>query len=444
MTSGPFFKKILFFSFPLMLTGVLQLIYNAADVVVVGRFAGATSLAAVGSTSSLVNLIVNLFMGLATGAGVITAKHIGAALAEKTQKAVHTAMALSIISGFAVAFIGFFFSEKFLMLMGTPDDVLPLATTYLKIYFLGAPGSLVYNFGAAIVRSTGDTKRPLYILTFAGLVNIILNLVLVIVFHLDVAGVAIATITAQYISAVFIVLRLVNLENVCRLNIKRIKLHKEELKEILTVGLPAGLQNSLFSLSNVLIQSTINTFGSSAMAGNTAAQNCDSFIYTCANAVAQTSMTFSSQNMGAKKYHNLKKIYFMCLGFTFVIGVVFGGLALIFPDEILGIFSTDPTVIEFGKSRIYVIMSTYFLCCLMDVAAYQVRGMGRSLEPMIISLLGACGIRVLWIYTGYQLDKTLPNLYLSYPISWLITFVALFILFVVIDKKLKKQTSTQN
>lgn len=443
MTAGPFFKKILFFSFPLMLTGVLQLIYNAADVVVVGRFAGATSLAAVGSTSSLVNLIVNLFMGLATGAGVITAKHIGAALAEKTQKAVHTAMALSIISGFLVALIGFFFSGKFLVLMGTPDDVLPLATTYLKIYFLGAPGSLVYNFGAAVVRSTGDTKRPLYILTFSGLVNIILNLILVIVFHLDVAGVAIATITAQYISAVFIVLRLVNLENVCRLNIKRIKLHKDELKEILTVGLPAGLQNSLFSLSNVLIQSTINTFGSSAMAGNTAAQNCDSFIYTCANAVAQTSMTFSSQNMGAKKYHNLKKIYFMCLGFTFVIGVVFGGLALIFPDEILGIFSTDPTVIEFGKSRIYVIMSTYFLCCLMDVAAYQVRGMGRSLEPMIISLLGACGIRVLWIYTGYQLDKTLPNLYLSYPISWLITFVALFILFIVIDKKLKKQATVE-
>lgn len=443
MTAGPFFKKLLFFSFPLMLTGVLQLIYNAADVVVVGRFAGATSLAAVGSTSSLVNLIVNLFMGLATGAGVITAKHIGAALAEKTQKAVHTAMALSIISGFLVAFIGFFFSGKFLVLMGTPDDVLPLATTYLKIYFLGAPGSLVYNFGAAVVRSTGDTKRPLYILTFSGLVNIILNLILVIVFQLDVAGVAIATITAQYISAVFIVLRLVNLENVCRLNIKKIKLHKDELKEILTVGLPAGLQNSLFSLSNVLIQSTINTFGSSAMAGNTAAQNCDSFIYTCANAVAQTSMTFSSQNMGAKKYHNLKKIYYMCLGFTFVIGVVFGGLALIFPDEILGIFSTDPTVIEFGKSRIYVIMSTYFLCCLMDVAAYQVRGMGRSLEPMIISLLGACGIRVLWIYTGYQLDKTLPNLYLSYPISWLITFIALFILFIVIDKKLKKQAAVE-
>lgn len=440
MTQGPFFKKIVLFSFPLMLTGILQLIYNAADVIVVGRFAGSASLAAVGSTSSLVNLIVNLFVGLATGAGVVAARHIGAGLGEKIHKCVHTAMALGLISGFAVALIGFFLSGEFLILMGTPDDVLPLATTYLKIYFLGAPGSLVYNFGAAIVRSTGDTKRPLYFLMVSGIVNIVLNLVLVIVFHLDVAGVAIATIVAQYISAVLIVLRLVNLENACRLNIKKIKIYNTEIKEILRIGLPTGIQNSLFSLSNVLIQSTINTFGSAAMAGNTAAQNCDSFIYTGANAIAQTSMTFSSQNMGAKKYYNLKKIYFMCLAFTFVLGVVLGGAALIFPDEILGIFSTDPTVIEYGKSRIDVLMSTYFLCCLMDVAAYQVRGMGRSLEPMIISLLGACGIRVLWIYTGYQLDKTLPNLYLSYPISWLITFAALFILFVVIDKKLKKQS----
>ncbi len=443
MTTGPFFKKILVFSVPLMLTGVLQLIYNAADVMVVGRFAGSTSLAAVGSTSSLVNLIINLFIGLSTGAGVVTARHIGAGEGEKTHRSVHTAMAIGVASGFAVGVFGYCFAGKFLALMGTPDDVLPLATLYLQIYFLGAPGSLVYNFGASIVRATGDTKRPLFILTFAGLVNVILNLVLVIVFKLDVAGVAIATVVSQYISAVFIVIRLTHLENACRLKLNKIKIYKDELKLIVKIGLPAGFQNSLFSLSNVLIQSTINTFGSSAMAGNTAAQNCDSFIYTCANAVAQTSMTFSSQNMGAKKYHNLKKIYFMCLAFSLVIGVVFGAVALIFPDEILGIFSTDPVVIEYGKSRIYVIMSTYFLCCVMDVAAYQVRGMGRSLEPMIISLLGACGLRILWLYTGYQLDKTLPNLYLSYPISWLITFAALFILFVVIDKKLKKKATVQ-
>ena len=441
MTTGPFFKKILIFSIPLMLTGVLQLIYNAADVMVVGRFAGSTSLAAVGSTSSLVNLIINLFIGLSTGAGVVTARHIGAAEGKKIHQSVHTAMAISLVSGFAVGAFGYFFSEKFLTLMGTPDDVLPLATPYLQIYFLGAPGSLVYNFGASIVRATGDTKRPLYILSFTGLINVALNLVLVIVFHMNVAGVAIATIVAQYVSAILIVIRLAHLENACRLKLNKIKIYKDELISIIKIGLPAGVQSSLFSFSNVLIQSTINSFGSIAMAGNTAAQNVDAIVYTCTNAVAQTAMTFTSQNIGAKKYENLRKVYFMCLGLAFGISITLGAVGLIFPEQLVGIFTTDPQVVEIGKTRVYIMMSTYFVCSLMDVAGCQIRGMGKSVEPMVITLLGACGLRVLWLYTGFPLNKTLWNLYLSYPISWAVTFIALFICYFVFEKRLKKTRS---
>lgn len=439
MTTGPFFRKILIFSIPLMLTGVLQLIYNAADIMVVGRFAGSESLAAVGSTSSLVNLIINLFVGLSTGAGVVTARHIGANSNNRIHKSVHTAMAISVASGIAVGLFGIFLSGKLLALMGTPENVLPLATLYLKIYFLGAPASLVYNFGASIIRATGDTKRPLIILGLTGIVNVVLNVVLVVGFHFNVAGVAIATIVAQFISAVLIVVRLKNIENACRLNFKKIRIHKEELRDILRIGLPAGFQSSLFSFSNVLIQSTINTYGSIAMAGNTAAQNADAIIYTCTNAVAQTAMTFSSQNIGARKYENLRKVYFMCMGFAFLISLCLGAIGLIFPEHIIGIFTTDAQVIEIGKERLYIMMTTYFLCSLMDVSGCQLRGMGKSIEPMIITLLGACGIRVLWLYTGYPLKQELWNLYISYPISWGITFVALFICFFVFEKRIKRK-----
>lgn len=442
MTSGPFLKKILKFSVPLMITGMLQLVYNAADVMVVGRFAGSDNLAAVGSTSSLVNLIINLFIGLSTGAGVLTARYIGAKQPEKTAKCVHTAMALSVISGFVVGVFGFLFSSTFLRLMGTPEQILPLACLYLKIYFLGAPGSLIYNFGASVVRATGDTKRPLYILSFTGIINVVLNLILVIVFHLDVAGVAIATITAQYISAIFIVIRLTKLKNECQLRIKHITIYKDMLKKIIKIGLPAGIQSSLFSFSNVLIQSTINGFGAVAMAGNTAAQNADALIYTCTNAIAQTTMTFASQNLGARKYENLRKILFKCLGLALFLSVSIGAVGLLFPDEIIGIFTSEQDVVESGKSRLYIMMSTYFICSVMDVSGYQLRGMGKSLEPMIITLIGTCGLRVLWLYTGFTLNKVLWNVYLGYPISWFITFAALFIAFFVFEKRLLKKTQS--
>ena len=406
---------------------------------VVGRFAGSESLAAVGSTSSLINLIINLFIGLSTGAGVVTARNIGAEETERTQKSVHTAMTVSLISGLAVGLFGFFFASKFLQLMGTPENVLPLASLYLKIYFLGAPGSLVYNFGASILRATGDTKRPLVILSLTGIVNVALNLVLVIVFHLNVAGVAIATIVAQYLSALFIVIRLLRMDNICRLKLSKLRIYKTELIRIIKIGVPAGLQSSLFSFSNVLIQSSINSFGSIAMAGNTAAQNADAIIYVCTNSVAQTAMTFSSQNMGAMKYKNLRKVFFMCMGIALFFSVSLGGISLLFPEQIIGIFTTEAEVIEIGKQRLVILMTTYFMCSLMDVAGCQIRGMGRSLEPMIITLLGACGIRILWLYTGFRLNPQLWNLYISYPISWTLTFIALFICYIVIEKKLKKR-----
>ncbi|MBO7179755.1 MAG: MATE family efflux transporter, partial [Clostridia bacterium] len=378
MTNGPFLKKILRFSLPLVLTGLLQMIYNTADIIVVGRFAGGTALAAVGATSSLVNLILNVFLGMSMGSGVMTAKYIGARDEDSVKRCVHSAMLLSILSGIFVAIFGFVFSEQLLVMMDSPADVLPLSKLYLQIFFLGAPAGMVFNFGASIVRATGDTKKPLLILSMSGIVNIVLNLILVINFHMSVAGVAIATITSQYISATCILFVLFKMKNACKLTLKKLRFHKEELKRILYVGIPAGIQNSLFSVSNVIIQTTVNSFGSIAMAGIAAGSNVDSFIYTCTNAVSQTTMTFSSQNFGAKKYENFNKIYFRCVVLTIAIAGAMGALGVIFKEFFVGTFSTDPAVIEIGAQRLTLILPFYFFCSLMDVGAGQLRGMGKS------------------------------------------------------------------
>ncbi len=439
MTKGPFLKKILVFSVPLMLTGLLQLAYNSADVIVVGRFVGKEALAAVGSTGSLVNLFLNVFLGLSMGAGVMTARHIGERNEKNVHECVHTAMLLSVICGVFIGTVGFFASSQMLRLMGVPDDVMSLASLYLKIYFLGSPGLLVYNFGASIVRATGDTKRPLYILTFAGAVNVVLNLILVIFFHMGVSGVAIATIVSQYISAIFIVVYLLKMPNACRLIFKELRIHKAEIKSILRLGLPAGIQNSLFSVSNVIIQSTVNSFGSVAMAGIAAGSNFDSYVYTCTNAIAQTTMNFASQNMGARKYSNIGKVYRYCLIITVVIGVSMGNLGCLFGNQIVGLFSDDPEVIAIGADRLMLIMPLYFFCSLMDVAASQIRGMGKSIEPMIVSLLGACGIRIFWIYFILPLNHTLTFLYWSYPVSWSVTFFVQFALYFILKHQMKKK-----
>lgn len=438
MTSGPFLKKILVFSVPLILTGLLQLAYNTADVIVVGRFVGKEALAAVGSTGSLVNLFLNVFLGLSMGSGVMVARHIGEKSDVKVHECSHTAMLLSVISGFLIGTLGFLGSGFMLRLMKVPDDVIELATLYLKIYFLGSPGLMVYNFGAAIVRATGDTKRPLFILTCSGLVNVVLNLVLIIVFHMGVSGVAIATIVSQYISAVFIVLYLIKINNPCRLIISKLKIYKKELKEILMIGLPAGIQSSLFSISNVIIQSTVNSFGSVAMAGIAAGSNYDSYIYTCTNAIAQTTMTFSSQNYGAKKFMNIGKVYRYCMLLAFVFSVALGALGFFCGDTIVSFFSDDAEVIAIGADRLKMIMPFYFFCSLMDVAASQLRGMGKSFEPMIVSLVGACGTRLFWVFCILPLNRTLVNLYWSYPVSWALTFFVQFTLYFVVRNKMKR------
>lgn len=436
MTKGPWLKKILIFSLPLMLTGLLQMLYNTADIVVVGRFAGAASLAAVGATSSLINLILNIFLGMAMGSGVMSARYIGAEDDNRLSKCVHTAMSLSIICGIFVSIFGFFMSEKLLILMDSPADVLPLSTLYLQIYFLGAPASLVYNFGAAVVRSTGDTKRPLYILTSTGFINIGLNLLLVINFNMGVAGVAIATITAQYVSAILIVIRLFRIEGACRLSLKKLKLHSQELKKILLIGVPAGIQNSLFSFSNVVIQSTVNSFGSTAMSGITAGSNFESFIYICTNAISQTTMTFSSQNMGARKYDNLGKVYKRCILLAILIGGGMSVIGIIFRNQVVGIFSTDPAVIEIGAARLAMILPFYSFCSLMDLGGSQLRGMGKSFEPMFITLMGSCGIRLLWVFFFFPKNPTLLYLYWAYPISWSMTFFVLFAFYFIIKRKI--------
>ena len=438
MTCGPFLKKILLFSVPLILTGLLQLAYNTADVIVVGRFVGKEALAAVGSTGSLVNLFLNVFLGLSMGSGVMVARHIGENDDRKIHDCTHTAMLMSIFCGIGIGIIGFFGSGFMLRLMKVPDDVIELATLYLKIYFLGSPGLLVYNFGASIVRSTGDTKRPLYILSFAGLVNVILNVLLIVGFKLGVSGVAIATIVSQYLSAIFIVVYLKKINNPCRLHFSQLRICFDEFKSILRLGLPAGIQSSLFSISNVIIQSSVNSFGSVAMAGIAAGSNYDSYIYTCTNAIAQTTMTFSSQNLGAKRYSNIGKVYRYCMLFAFGISVTLGAVGIFFGDRIVSFFSDDPAVIQIGADRLIMIMPFYFFCSLMDVAASQLRGMGKSFEPMIVSLIGACGTRLFWVFCILPLNHTLVNLYWSYPVSWAITFFVQFAMYFILKRKMKK------
>ena len=327
-------------------------------------------------------------------------------------------------------------SGKILVLMGSPEDVLPLATLYLKIYFAGCPGSMVYNFGSAIVRATGDTKKPLIILASTGLVNVALNLILVIFFHMGVSGVAIATITAQYLSAIIIVIHLTKLNNSCKLHFSKLRIHKVELFKILRIGLPAGIQNSLFSISNVIIQSTVNSFGSVAMAGIAAGSNFDSYIYTATNAISQTAMTFTSQNMGARKHENVGKIYRYCIIITVIIGVVMGAVGTIFSEFIVSFFSTDKEVIAIGAERLAMIMPFFVFCSLMDVAAGQLRGMGESFKPMIVSLLGGCGIRLFWIFAILPYNHTLMFLYWAYPLSWVATFIVQFSLYFILRNRI--------
>lgn len=429
MCNGPLLGKILVYALPLIASGILQLLFNAADMVVAGRFAGNAALGAVGATSSLINLLINVFIGMSVGTNVLVAHFFGADRKEELHQTVHTSIALSLISGVILGIVGFFLASPLLSLMGTPDDILPHAVIYMQIYFIGVPGMLLYNFGSAILRAVGDTKRPLYYLFFAGVINVFLNLFFVIEMGIGVAGVALATIISQLISAILVIRCLIKEEGDYHLEIRAIRLYPDKVLRILRVGLPAGFQGAVFSISNVLIQSSVNSFGSIAVAGNTAAQNMEGFVYNAMNSFHQTTLSFTSQNMGAKKMDRVKKIMWICLGCVTVLGMAMGFSGLFFANELLAIYSTDASVIAYGYQRLLIILSTYFLCGIMDVMVGSIRGMGYSIMPMIVSLLGACGLRVVWIFTVFAYYRTPRILYISYPVTWTVTFLVHFVCF---------------
>ena len=440
LTSGPLTIKIIKFIIPLMLTGILQLLYNAADSIVVGHYDGSSALAAVSSVGALINLLVNAFMGLSVGAAVVVAQDYGAKDYEGVSKTVHTSYLISIIGGIVVGAIGLIFSRQFLIWMGSPEDVLPLSTEYLMIYFIGTPANMAYNFGASILRSVGDTKRPLYFLTISGLVNVVLNLVLVIVFHMGVAGVAYATIISQILSAVMVIVYMMKSKDCVRFVPKNMRIYGDKLKKMLYIGLPAGFQGTVFSLSNVVIQSAVNSFGSLVMAGNGAASSLEGFTYTAMNSVYQASLTFVGQNVGAKKYNRINKVQGVCLVLVTIIGLVFGVTTYCLGEPLLSIYlPNDPEAIPYGIIRMSYIALPYFLCGMMEVMVGGQRGMGMSFIPMINALLGSCILRIIWISTVFAADPTLFTLYISYPISWIVTTLAHTVFYFVKLHSLKKK-----
>ena len=427
LTSGPMLKKIILFSLPLAASSFLQLLFNAADVVVVGRFVGSAALAAVGSNGALINLLVNLFVGLALGANVVAARCYGAKDDQGVHEAVQTAVTLSLVGGVLMAFVGFFAAHGLLELMSSPEDVIDLATLYLKIYFIGMPMTMLYNFNASLLRAVGDTRRPLVCLAVAGVINVVLNLLFVIVFQMSVAGVALATILSQTVSAIMVTVLLVKEEGAMHLDLRHLGFHKKALLQIIQIGLPAGLQSTVFSLSNVVIQSAINSFGSTVVAGNSAASNLEGFIYTGMNAFAQAAVTFTSQNVGARRYDNLDRVMRNCLlcvtvaGLFLGCGAYFGGL-----------------------SRMQIICTAYFLCGIMDTLASCLRGRGYSVIPMIVSLVGSCLLRLVWIATIFRMFRSTGTLYISYPLSWALTAGVHLICLLVVRKKMNDQLKEES
>lgn len=439
MTRGNFFLKLVKFCIPLMLTGILQLFYNAADLIVVGQFSDEpNALGAVGSTNSLIHLIINLFMGLSVGANVMCARRFASGDKEGLSRVVHTSISVSVISGIVLGIIGFIFAREFLDLMDNPID---LAVVYLRIYFIGMPFNMLYNFAASILRGVGDTRRPLYYLSIAGAINVVLNLVFVIVFKMDVDGVAIATVISQMISCVLIMRCLLKTKEAYKISFKNIRIHKKELFDITRIGLPAGIQGTIFSISNVLIQSTVNQFGSTIINGNSAAQSLEGFVYTAMNSVYNAALAFIGQNIGAKKYENIKKITFYCLLIVTMIGVIMGGGFFLIGKQLAHIYTDIPTEIEITYIRLHYLCLPYFLYGMIDVMVGTLRGLGYSITPMIVSIVGVCGIRIFWIYAifhnfgDFANIESLHLLYISYPVSWIITFSAHFITYLIVYKK---------
>ena len=421
MSSGSLPKKMLLFALPLIFSSILQLLFNAADLVVVGRYVGDEALAAVGSTGPLINLLTNLFLGLSVGANVLVARYVGAKQDRDVSETVHTSILVSVLSGFLLMAVGMTFARNLLALMDTPSEVLGPASTYMRIYFLGMPIMMLYNFGSAILRAIGDTRGPLCYLAFSGFINVGLNLGFVRIFGMGVEGVAWATVISQLVSAILVLNNLAHQDNACRFCFSKLRLHAKKLVLIARIGLPAGLQGCIFSISNVLIQSSINSFGKLAMSGNSAGVNIEGFIYVSMNAWHHTTLSFVSQNKGAGRIDRVRKSLAWGLCFVFLFGAGLDTIALIFRKPLVGIYTNSPVSVAYGCTRLGVICQMYFLCGVMDVLVGALRGIGFSLLPTLVSLIGVCGFRIVWIYTYFQTHHTLRVLYTSYPISWAIT-----------------------
>ena len=441
MLEGPLLGSIISYTIPIILTGFLQLLFNAADLIIVGRYCGELSVAAVGNCGSISMLIVNLFVGLSVGTSVTVAHAIGAGSREDISHTIHTALPTAIVSGVIVAIIGVFGNRTFLTMMGTPDTVLPLSSVYMKIYFMGMPFIMVYNFCASILRATGDTKSPLILLTLAGVINVGLNVIFVTQFDMNVAGVALATTISQAIAAILVIISLMKRNDSCKLILSKMHFYKPQLVKIIRIGLPSGIQGSLFSISNVLIQSSINSFGDIVMSGNAAAANIDGFLYVILNAFHQTALNYIGQNAGARKYDRVKRVLTICLICVCIVGISVSTVAYLAGPTLLSFYIPDSAeAIQWGMVRLTFLCIPYFLCGLMDVSTGALRGMGASLAPMIISVLGVCGIRISWISTIFQMPQfhTPQCLYASYTVSWIATFTCQMIAFFLIYRKRTK------
>ena len=435
MCNGSILDKLVSFSIPLMLSGILQLLFNAVDIIVVGQFTGNEALAAVGSTTALINVFVNLFIGISLGASVLAARFYATGQEKEMSETVHTSITLALISGIAMGIIGVIAAKGALELMDTPDNVLNLSTLYMRIYFMGMPFFMLYNYGAAILRAVGDTKRPLLFLIISGATNVVLNLLLVIQFHLGVAGVAIATVISQCISCILVLRCLYLSDGSYQLRFNKLGMKTRYVKQIFQIGIPAGIQSTIINFSNVLLQSSVNSFGSVAMAGYTAANNILGFLYVSVNSITQACMSFTSQNYGVRKFKRMDKVLLECLGLTVIVALVLGGGSYLFGAELMHIYTKSTKVIECGVDIMLYTTVTYFLCGIMDLLPGALRGMGYSTVPMILSVIGTVGTRIVWIYVIFPCHRSLDFLFISYPVSWLLTIVMQVICFYFVRKK---------
>lgn len=445
MCTGSLAVNILRFTLPFMLTGLLQSLYNAADVVVVGRYAGQEALAGVGTTGSITNLILNLFIGLSSGVSVTIGRALGAKNDEDAQRTVHTSMALSIIGGFFISIFGIVFAEPLLRLIDVPDNVMPQAKIYMQIMFTGKIPMFIYNFGSAILRAKGDTKRPLYIVMASGVVNVVLNIIFVTQFGMKADGVALATVIAQIINAVSVLYLLCKDNDNTKLYLRKMKIYKKQIFDIIKVGLPAGIQSVIFALSNVIVQSSVNSFGSAAIAGNSASANIGTFYYIVLNSFFHTCIAFVSQNIGARKFHRIPRIIGMCLAYVCVVWLIEALIVIFGAHTLIGMYVPgDEEAIKVGVLRFMIVGGSYGLCGIMEVISGALRGVGHSLDNMILSIAGVCGIRILWIMTVFQKYRTFETLYISYPISWIMTSLINGIAFMIIYRLIKKKEGIQD